>query len=136
MPRSFLIRLPALVLALAAGAAHAQAPTPPGLPEPYLFVPPDVDTVNGAIGVCVRWRGEDAGHVSDVVIAQSSGDAKIDAEAPDMVRSIPWRVPDGYRGEWVGVSLSFSGAAPRAAEPDCETLMKTQDAPAGPAAAI
>ena len=126
--RKTLVALVALALPT---LAHAQAPSA-DLARPYLLVPPDADTVNGAIGVCVRWRGEERGHVSDVVIAQSSGDAKIDAEAPDMIRSIPWRVPDGYQGEWVGMSLSFSAAPPRATEPDCEALMQGRDAPAGP----
>ena len=129
MARAFLIPLSAVLLVLAAGAVHAQtAPPPiPGAGQPFLFTPPDVDTVNGAVGVCVRWSGADRGHVSDVVIVESSGDAKIDAEAPGMIRSIPWPVPEGYRGEWMGLSLSFSGAPPRATEPDCETLMKAPD---------
>ncbi len=116
--------LAALALPL---AAHAQGPTA----EPFLFTPPDVDTVHGATGVCVRWGGADQSHVSDVVIAESSGDAKIDAEAPAMIRSIPWRVPDGYEGEWVGLGLSFTGAPPRP-EPDCDAYMKAHpfgDAP-------
>jgi hypothetical protein len=128
MARALSFWLSALALAVAAGAHAQTAPPPiPGAGEPFLFVPPDVDTVNGAVGVCVRWRGEDRGHVSDVVIVESSGDAKIDAEAPGMIRSIPWPVPEGYRGEWMGLSLSFTGAAPHAAEPDCETLMKNAD---------
>jgi len=130
MARAFLLRLPAaLLMFVAASEAHGQTPQLhlpiPG--QPFLFVPPDVDTVNGAVGVCVRWSGEDRSHVSDVVIVESSGDAKIDAEAPGMIRSIPWPVPEGYRGEWMGLSLSFTGAAPRGAEPDCETLMKAPD---------
>jgi hypothetical protein len=114
--------LMAFALALPAGAQ-----TPPPVPgQPFLFVPPDVDTVNGAIGVCVRWSGVERSHVSDVVIVESSGDAKVDAEAPGMIRSIPWPIPEGYRGEWMGLGLSFTGAPPRA-EPDCETLMKDLD---------
>ena len=119
-----------LALALSAVAAPARTQDLPGV-QPFLFTPPDVDTVNGAIGVCVRWGGADLGHVSDVVIAESSGDAKIDAEAPAMIQSIPWRVPDGYTGEWVGLGLSFTGAAPRP-EPDCEAFMKDRPVPDGP----
>jgi hypothetical protein len=128
MARVVLIRLSVVLLAMSASAAHAQTtPAPPIAGQPFLFLPPDVDTVNGAVGVCVRWSGEDRSHVSDVVIVESSGDAKIDAEAPAMIRSIPWPVPEGYRGEWMGLSLSFSGAPPRGAEPDCVTLMKAPD---------
>jgi hypothetical protein len=125
MARASSFWLSALALAVAL-PAHGQTPSPiPG--QPFLFVPPDVDTVNGAIGVCVRWSGADRSHVSDVVIVESSGDAKIDAEAPAMIRSIPWPIPEGYRGEWEGLSLSFTAAPPRATEPDCETLMKAPD---------
>jgi hypothetical protein len=129
----------ALVLAalglMLGGTARAQIVPPMAdgaLGQPYLFTPPDVDTVNGAIGVCVRWQAEDTAHVTDVVIAEPSGDAQVDAEAPAMIRSIPWRVPDGYQGEWVGIGLSFTGAPPRA-DPDCEAFMKARDtSPQGP----
>lgn len=116
-----------MILAFALMIVLAQAPT-----EPFLLTPPDVDTVNGAVGVCVRWTETDRSHVSDVVIAESSGDPKIDAEAPSMIRSIPWPVPEGYKGEWIGMGFSFSGALPRP-DPDCEAFMKTSSPASGPA---
>jgi hypothetical protein len=122
--------LAAATLALSLAPMTALAQTSARAPaEPFLFTPPDVDLVHGAVGVCVRWGEADGSHVSDVVIVESSGDAKIDAEAPAMIRSIPWPTPMGYQGEWMGLSVSFTGAPPRAAEPDCETLMKAQPLP-------
>ena len=129
MVRPFLILS---LLSSVACAARAQgAPlTAPAPSEPYVLTDPGVDTVNGAIGVCVRWTDADHSHVTDVVIVEPSGDAKVDADAPAMIRSIPFPMPMGYAGEWIGLGLSFTGAPPRP-EPDCETAMKAMLPPAG-----
>lgn len=79
-------------------------------------------SLGGTAGVCVRW-GDDPHHVSQAVVVQSSGDPQLDEMIASSVRTMNWPAPgEGYKGEWIGVSLSVGGAAPISSLPNCALL--------------
>jgi hypothetical protein len=75
----------------------------------------------GVVGVCVRW-GDDAHHLAEAVVVDSSGDATLDQAVPETLRSMTWDKPDGYAGQWLGLSVGVSGAQPADTLPDCDGL--------------
>lgn len=79
-------------------------------------------SLGGTAGVCVRW-GEDQEHVAQAVVVQSSGNPQLDEMIASSVKTMAWPAPgDGYKGEWIGVSLSVGGAAPISTLPNCALL--------------
>lgn len=92
------------------GVAHAE--TSPATPQA---------TGQGVVGVCVRW-GEDAHHLAEAVVVDSSGDATLDQAVPDTLRSMTWDKPEGYNGQWLGLSVGVSGAQPADTLPDCNGM--------------
>jgi hypothetical protein len=76
----------------------------------------------GAAGVCVRW-GEDKEHVSQAVVVESTGNTQVDEMIATSVKSMKWPAPgEGYKGEWVGISLAVGGAEPISTLPNCALL--------------
>ena len=106
-----------LALALA-GAARAQG---------VLLQPTPEERAIGAVDVCVRW-GADPAHLAEVIMTNSSGDKALDAQIPDMIRSIPYPRPADDGGAWFGLNLSFGAAEPHHAPPDCEAAVRDQHA--------
>ncbi|HEY4031960.1 MAG TPA: hypothetical protein VGM25_16560 [Caulobacteraceae bacterium] len=125
------MRRPALTLGLllllgSACAARAQGP--------FLLEPTPEEKLIGAVDVCVRW-GADPAHLADVIMTNSSGDTGLDAQIPDMIRSIPYPRPADDTGEWFGLNLSFGAAEPHHALPDCDAAVSAApplDPPATP----
>jgi hypothetical protein len=75
----------------------------------------------GVVGVCVRW-GADDHHVADAVVVEPSGDAALDTTVPNTLRAMDWEKPEGYAGEWLGLSVGVDGAKPKAVLPSCDGL--------------
>ncbi len=65
-------------------------------------------------GLCVLLG--DRGEVIDARIAQTSGDQDLDANAVNLARKLQWSAPYPKAG-WLGVRITLSEAAPRAAPP-------------------
>lgn len=73
-------------------------------------------------GVCVRW-GDDKEHVSQAVVVESTGNVQVDEMIATSVKAMKWPAPgEGYRGEWIGVSLAVGGASPINTLPNCALL--------------
>jgi hypothetical protein len=75
----------------------------------------------GVVGVCVRW-GSDDHHLADAVVVEPSGDAALDTTVPNTLRAMDWDKPEGYAGEWLGLSVGVDGAKPKAVLPSCDGL--------------
>ena len=75
----------------------------------------------GVVGVCVRW-GDDAHHLADAVVVDSSGNSLLDEAIPGTLRSMAWDKPAGYDGAWLGLSIGVDGAKPSDKMPDCGGL--------------
>lgn len=90
----------------------ARAETPSATPQA---------TDKAVVGVCVRW-GDDAHHLAEAVVVESSGNAILDQAVPETLRGMTWDKPDGYGGQWLGLSVGLSGAQPADVLPDCDGM--------------
>jgi hypothetical protein len=118
-------RLPLLITAAAAALsltslAHA---------EPAAATPDA--SAQGTVGVCVRW-GADSGKLADVVVVEPSGDATLDTAIPNTLLGMAWAKPQGYAGEWVGLSVGVAGSQPSGKVPSCNSLAEEVVGPAKP----
>jgi hypothetical protein len=102
-------------IAFTAAAAAALAAT--GVARAETAAP----AAQSVVGVCVRW-GDDAHHLADAVVVDSSGNALLDEAIPRTLRSMAWDKPDGYNGAWLGLSIGVDGAKPSDKLPDCGAL--------------
>lgn len=75
----------------------------------------------GVVGVCVRW-GDDTHHLAEAVVVEPSGIEVLDSAVPNTLRSMTWDKPDGYDGQWLGLSVGVDGAKPADELPDCGGL--------------
>ncbi|HEY8572760.1 hypothetical protein [Phenylobacterium sp.] len=108
--RRLTLLFPAAAAAFAlAGFAHADEAAE-AMPSPQ-----------GTVGVCVRW-GADANKLADVVVVEPSGDQTLDTAIPGTLLGMPWKRPQGYGGEWVGLSVGVAGSQPKGKVPDCASL--------------
>jgi hypothetical protein len=107
------------ILAFTAAAAAALAITGVAHAETATATPKAAG--KGVVGVCVRW-GDDAHHLAEAVVVDSSGDVNLDQAVPETLRSMTWDKPDGYDGQWLGLSVGVSGAKPADTLPDCDGL--------------
>jgi hypothetical protein len=107
------------ILAFTAAAAAALAITGVAHAETATAAPQA--TGKGVVGVCVRW-GDDAHHLAEAVVVDSSGDATLDQVVPETLRGMTWDKPDGYAGQWLGLSVGVDGAKPADTLPDCDGL--------------
>ena len=109
-----LAQLAAVILVTASVSAPAFASDAP--------VAAAAPSLGGTAGVCVRW-GEDQEHVAQAVVVESTGNAQLDEMIASSVKTMKWPSPgEGYKGEWIGVSLAVGGAAPISTLPNCALL--------------
>jgi len=120
----FSLLIPAAAAALSfAGLARAEEPSA-GEQDPAM---------KGTVGVCVRW-GADPAHLAEVIIVEPSGNSALDSVVPNTLRGMEWKKPDGYQGEWIGLSVGVAGASPTGRVPDCGSLTEPAMGPARPLA--
>ena len=81
----------------------------------------------------MRW-GAAADKLAEVVVVEPSGNALLDSAIPNTLREMPWAKPQGYGGEWVGLSVGVAGSKPTGKVPSCNSLAEEVTGPARPLA--